>query len=181
MSLLVLLLLAQSCGYTDYNCVDTQKPAGYTDYQVPTRPYTALSQFGYSIGQYGKKATATGCRASDGDTLNCASGAGPRNRLRLTGIDAPELPGHCAKSRKCAPGDPYASQRALQRFIGGRTVRYDDLGRDRYGRRIALAKVGNTNLNCYLVRNGYAVYKKEWDNRRALWHTCSYVRQHYRF
>lgn len=49
----------------------------------------------------------------DGDTFDAASG-GERQRYRLARIDAPEMPGHCRPGRQCAPGDPYASQRALQ-------------------------------------------------------------------
>lgn len=44
----------------------------------------------------------------DGDTLRCGS-----IRLRLLGIDAPELPGHCAAYRECAPGDGITSKRSL--------------------------------------------------------------------
>ena len=44
----------------------------------------------------------------DGDTLRCG-----QIRLRLLGIDAPELPGHCARYRECAPGDGFSSKRSL--------------------------------------------------------------------
>lgn len=37
----------------------------------------------------------------DGDTLRCGS-----TRIRLSSIDAPELPGHCRPGRECTPGDP---------------------------------------------------------------------------
>src|ERR1700712_1173347 len=49
------------------------------------------------------------CRVVDGDTLRCGN-----ERVRLLGIDAPELPGHCRIGRACAPGDPYASTASLQ-------------------------------------------------------------------
>ncbi len=54
--------------------------------------------------------------AIDGDTLRCA--AGPR--VRLAGIDAPEIPGHCRRGRKCTPGDPAAS---TQRVVGQFEIR----------------------------------------------------------
>ena len=40
----------------------------------------------------------------DGDTFTCDG-----KRIRMAGIDAPELPGHCRTGRDCAPGDPYDS------------------------------------------------------------------------
>lgn len=45
-----------------------------------------------------------GCTVTDGDTIRCGA-----ERIRLLGIDAPELPGHCRSGRACAPGDPYGS------------------------------------------------------------------------
>jgi endonuclease YncB( thermonuclease family) len=51
----------------------------------------------------------------DGDTLRCGD-----RRVRLYGIDAPELPGHCRPGRACTPGNPYASTDNLRRLIGHR-------------------------------------------------------------
>jgi len=64
--------------------------------------------------------------AIDGDTLRCA-GAG---RVRLVGIDAPELPGHCRPGRACTPGDAAASQRNLARLIRARRVTCERQGID---------------------------------------------------
>lgn len=47
--------------------------------------------------------------AIDGDTLRCGA-----ERIRLLGIDAPEMPGHCHERRNCVPGDPIASKNALR-------------------------------------------------------------------
>ena len=44
----------------------------------------------------------------DGDTLRCGS-----IRLRLLGIDAPELAGHCPTYRTCVPGNGLSSKRSL--------------------------------------------------------------------
>lgn len=103
------------------------------------------------------------CLAIDGDTIVCRVGL-ERVHLRLNGIDAPELAGHCRKGRICAPGDPIASKQNLARLIEGRTVRWDHLGHDRYGRTIAQAYVGNTDLSCAQLRAGQAIYKAKWDN-----------------
>ena len=61
--------------------------------------------------------------AIDGDTLKCAFlNDGRAVNVRLAGIDAPELPGHCRRGRDCAPGDPYVSKRVLQILADAGTV-----------------------------------------------------------
>lgn len=103
---------------------------------------------------------ATNCRVVDGDTLHCDGG-----RIRLLGIDAPELPGHCASGRDCAPGDPYASTESLSEGLGdGRQVRIQDVGTDRYGRTLALAMGRSEDLSCWQLEHGQAIYKPYWDN-----------------
>src|SRR3546814_15093835 len=61
-------------------------------------------------------AGAIACRPTvvDGDTLRCG---GPR--IRLQGIDAPAMPGHCRTGRVCAPGAPYASPDNLRQPASG--------------------------------------------------------------
>lgn len=101
------------------------------------------------------------CTAIDGDTLRC----GPRReeRIRLIGIDAPELPGHCEGRRRCAPGDPWASKAALDRLVRGRWVRLERVGQDHYGRTLAFARVGNADLSCAQITAGRAIYVRAWD------------------
>ncbi|MFN2473993.1 MAG: thermonuclease family protein [Sphingomicrobium sp.] len=64
----------------------------------------------------------------DGDTLRCGS-----IRLRLLGIDAPELPGHCARYRQCAPGDGFESKRSLIDALRNGPVAYSVVTTERYG------------------------------------------------
>lgn len=103
-------------------------------------------------------ASLLACTAVDGDTLRCGA-----ERVRLIGIDAPELPGHCAGARRCAPGDPWASKAALEQQVRGRWVRLDRRGTDHYGRTLAYPYVGALNLSCAQLRGGFAVYKRNWD------------------
>lgn len=73
-------------------------------------------------------------RAIDGDTIDV--GAGPN--IRLAGIDAPELGGRCRSGRHCVEGiDPEESRATLQAFLDSGRLVCDDLGPDRYGRRLA--------------------------------------------
>jgi endonuclease YncB( thermonuclease family) len=89
---------------------------------------------------------------TDGDTLRCGD-----RRIRLSAIDAPELPGHCARGRQCTPGDPFASKANLERLTAGHSVACAQLGTDRYGRAIASCSVAGRNLECDQVAGGYAV------------------------
>lgn len=111
------------------------------------------------------------CLAIDGDTLVCRVGL-ERVHLRLNGIDAPEMPGHCRKGRHCAPGDPAASKANLAHLIAGQTVTWVDLGKDRYRRTIAQAKVGSTDLQCAQLGGGFAIYKPRWDNFKTTARAC---------
>lgn len=111
---------------------------------------------------------AANCRVVDGDTLHCDGG-----RIRLLGIDAPELPGHCAPGRDCAPGDPYESTRSLEAGLGdGASVRIENVGTDRYGRTLALVKGSGGDLSCWQLSHGEAIYKLMWDNDGRLAAIC---------
>lgn len=111
---------------------------------------------------------ATNCRAIDGDTLHCDGG-----RIRLLGIDAPELPGHCAIGRDCAPGDPDASTQSLSAGMGdGRAVKIEPVGTDRYGRTLALVMGRGGDLSCWQLAHGQAIYKPGWDNDARVRGVC---------
>ena len=100
---------------------------------------------------------------NDGDTLRCQDGA----RIRLAGIDAAELPGHCRPGRHCAPGDPYAAKRALEQLVLGRTLRCLANGRS-YDRITAWCSAGKVDLSCAMVASGYAVrWDRYWEGHRC--------------
>ncbi|HEY1144084.1 MAG TPA: thermonuclease family protein [Sphingomicrobium sp.] len=102
----------------------------------------------------------------DGDTLRCG-----RERLRLLGIDAPEIE-PCPRWRVCAPGDGRASKRSLIAGVRLGPVRYQAITRDRYGRQVAVAWAGSVNLSCWQLQKGQAIYKPNWDNSRLIAHAC---------
>ncbi|WP_367348906.1 thermonuclease family protein [Sphingobium yanoikuyae] len=99
----------------------------------------------------------TVCVAIDGDTLKCSE----IGRVRLLGINAPELPGHCRKGRNCAPGDPIANKKELEKLVA-RGVTISPVMRDRYGRTVAQVYAGDKNLACEQLRPGRAVYVEKW-------------------
>lgn len=146
---------------------------------------------------------ATMCTAIDGDTLRCGS-----ERIRLLGIDAPELRGHCRRGRVCAPGNPIASKRSLQAALDGRrsapvghgpktrpmlnepnirpvehgfknALRVESVGRDRYGRTLAMVSAGGVDLSCHQLANGAARYRGDWDDGRRVARRCPSVARSY--
>lgn len=102
----------------------------------------------------------------DGDSLRCGT-----ERLRLLGIDAPELHG-CPSYRQCVTGDGQASKQSLQQAVGYGPVTYSIVGRDRYGRALVLAWSGGTNLACWQLSRGQAQYVEKWDNGRRVAQAC---------
>ena len=107
------------------------------------------------------------CDATDGDTLNCGG-----RRIRLIGIDAPELPGHCRQGRECVDGDPFAATQALDRLIGSGDLQIVVLGQDHYGRELANVYSDGRNVACDLIDDGHAIYVAEWDERQSVNEDC---------
>lgn len=95
-------------------------------------------------------------RVSDGDTIAAITSEGTKLHIRLLGIDAPEIP-HGKK-----PGQPYGEEARefLARLIGGRIVRVETYGPDRFKRILAVAFLGAVNVNVEMVQQGLAeVYR----------------------
>jgi len=112
--------------------------------------------------------TVNACRVVDGDTLNCGG-----ERIRLLGIDAPELPGHCREGRDCAPGDPYSATQSLSDAIGSDdTLSIDRVGEDRYGRTLAMMRSTKGDLSCWQLAHHAAIYKPHWDNGLRVARAC---------
>ena len=98
------------------------------------------------------QADVTGpAKVIDGDTIVVAG-----ERIRLEGIDAPELRQECT-----AYGQPWAcgqtSAEWLKEHVGARQVECVGHARDRYGRRLAVCYVGGESINERLVREGWAL------------------------
>ncbi|MCW8085111.1 thermonuclease family protein [Sabulicella glaciei] len=87
------------------------------------------------------------CAATDGDTLRCGE-----ERVRLLGLDAPEMSGRCADESRRARA---ARDRLAALVQGG--VRLARDGEDRYGRTLATAfdREGR-DLTRILIREGHA-------------------------
>ena len=87
----------------------------------------------------------------DGDTIHIG-----KNKIRLYGIDAPEINQTCTIEKiiwKCG----IDSSQALESIISEKEVECEIVDIDRYKRFVAKCFVKNINLNQYMVQNGWAV------------------------
>lgn len=92
-------------------------------------------------------AEARNCRAVDGDTLACGE-----DRVRIAGMDAPELRGRCEAEQRLAGA---ASVRLQALVAGGVTLR--ETGQDRYGRMLAVVRDRDgADVARILIREGLA-------------------------
>lgn len=109
----------------------------------------------------------SGCKVTDGDTIRCGD-----ERVRLLGIDTPEMPGHCRRGRDCVEGDPYAAKRSLEHLIAGRELTIQRVGQDRYQRTLATLQAGSEDLSCHQLGKGHAIYRADWDDGGLVAATC---------
>src|SRR5262245_26191602 len=91
-------------------------------------------------------------QAADGDSFRLGG-----QRIRLFGIDAPELHQTCQNDK----GKPYPcgviAKRELERAIKGPGVQCHPVAVDRYGRSVATCTVNGRDLSDVMVRSGWAL------------------------
>ena len=90
-------------------------------------------------------------KTSDGDTVWFRYTRGKKVKVRLIGIDAPEL------------NQAYGaiSKKTLQRHCSKVRAELEPLGKDRYGRVLGKITCNGQNMNEYMVREGFAwAYRK---------------------
>lgn len=91
--------------------------------------------------------TARVSHVFDGDTLWVRPSDGGRTRkLRIEGIDAPEI---------CQEGG-VAARDALRQRLSGRTVTVHEHRRDTYGRPLVDVALGNEDIAAWMVQEGWA-------------------------
>jgi micrococcal nuclease len=87
------------------------------------------------------------CRAVDGDTIHCGE-----QRVRVRGLDAPELRGRCEAERRLALA---ATERLSDLLEDG--VRLETSGQDRFGRTLAVVRdPRGEDVARVLIREGLA-------------------------
>ena len=87
----------------------------------------------------------------DGDTIEIH-----RQRIRLSGIDAPESDQLCRGDDSLQYRCGAKAANELDRFIAGRPVSCEQVDVDRYKRVVALCSVAGVDLGEWLVRQGLA-------------------------
>lgn len=100
----------------------------------------------------------------DGDTLDVGV-----VRVRLFGIDTPELGQRCASGR--GDGAWACGARAAERLtalVDGASVSCDPMGRDGYGRTLAVCRVHGEDIGETLVREGLAWAFRRYSENYAL-------------
>lgn len=123
------------------------------------------------LGAEGTDSTIQGpALVHDGDTVTVAG-----RRIRLHGLDAPELDQTCLRG-----GLPWPCGReaafALGQRVAGRPVSCRGVETDRFGRLVARCTVDGESLNRWLVREGWAVAYRRYsrayviDEWIARWH-----------
>jgi endonuclease YncB( thermonuclease family) len=103
-------------------------------------------------------------KVADGDTLTVVIRDGTKFRVRLYGIDAPEI------RHEKKPGQPYGKEAkaALMGMVLGQKVRLDIIERDQYKRMVGIVYLGNLNVNEEMVREGWAWAYREYRKGRML-------------
>jgi endonuclease YncB( thermonuclease family) len=133
---------------------------------VPAEPFPPLATLTPKAGAASPWQSCPAPRVVDGDTLRCG-----RERVRLLGIDAPELHS-CPRNRVCVAGDAVASKLSLRQAISAGPVHYMVVKRDRYGRAVAVVQAGNLNLSCWQLSQRQAQYIAKWDDGRRIGRAC---------
>ena len=102
-------------------------------------------------------------RIVDADTIEIGS-----TTYRLEGIDAPESRQRCrergsARSWSCGA----RASEALREYAAGKWIKCVGTSKDRYGRIVATCYANRTDLNGWLVENGWATAATKYSRRYA--------------
>jgi endonuclease YncB( thermonuclease family) len=116
--------------------------------------YLLICLFLIVAHSYAEQITVT-----DGDTIRIGD-----ERIRFSGIDAPELKQTCIyKSIEFQCGE--FSKNLLIKKIANEEVTCIRQGKDQYGRTLAECFVGEDSLSSYLVREGYAFAYRQYSDQ----------------
>ena len=97
-------------------------------------------------------------KVSDGDTVRGETTEGTKLKIRLYGIDAPEI------AHGKIPGQPMGKESLvlLKNKLLNKEVKVDILDIDRHRRIVAMLWLGNRNINLEMVEEGYAEAYREY-------------------
>jgi len=133
-----------------------------------------LGSLGYYAYQYWSAAPLAPLNGAavvvDGDSLEIG-----KTRIRLEGIDAPELEQTCADPKGQTWPCGRSASRAVRTHLQGHDVRCEPKGLDQFKRVLAVCFLSDgSDLNAWIVRQGWAlaygyaqVYRPEQDEAQA--------------
>jgi endonuclease YncB( thermonuclease family) len=124
---------------------------------VLTLVLSAMKQFGWIDLGVGSLQVVDGDSLRRGDT-----------DIRLHGIDAPEYRQNCRDKHGAEYACGKQAANALRSLVGAREVSCSSIETDRYGRAVAVCRIGKLEINGEMVRLGWAVAYSR--------HSFSYVR-----
>jgi endonuclease YncB( thermonuclease family) len=90
-------------------------------------------------------------RVIDGDTIDLQG-----TRIRLEGIDAPEIAQTCPRTLAGTWSCGEAAAATLRRLVAGRPLTCQRQGHDKYGRVLGICFDGSRDINAEMVREGMA-------------------------
>ncbi len=131
------------------------------EYGVAAAFLIAVSVLAAALARISTDTLAGKAIAVDGDSLLFGE-----TRIRLEGIDAPELSQTCmagGRSFECGR----EARNHLRRLIGGHPVSCSGWQTDKYGRMLARCTVSGTDINAAMVRDGWAVAFGDFDAEEA--------------
>lgn len=88
----------------------------------------------------------------DGDTITVLTENNEQFKVRLAGIDCPEK----------AQAFGNLAKKELRKKVFGQNVRIENRGKDQYGRTLGIVKMGNIDINEYLISQGVAWHFKKY-------------------
>lgn len=100
-------------------------------------------------------------RVVDGDTLVTSGG----RRIRLWGIDAPEISQTCTNAEKAVYMCGLSAKRHMQELVTGHDVTCVFVSQDRYGRDVARCAADGQDLGSAMVRAGWAIDYRRYSQR----------------
>jgi endonuclease YncB( thermonuclease family) len=106
--------------------------------------------------------------ASDGDTLHLNG-----QRVRLLGIDAPELEQMCRDKADISWPCGQVAKSRLNSFIGSAERFWHPSGHDKYGHILAACDAGGDDLGAAMMRDGLAV---SYDGIPMIWSSVNLLR-----
>jgi micrococcal nuclease len=98
-------------------------------------------------------------QVTDGDTVKLETTEGTKLKIRLYGIDAPEMEKINRRTGMVSkPGQPYGEEayEALKSKMLDSKVKVDIMAIDRYKRMVGIVYLDNKNVNLEMVKEGWA-------------------------